>query len=259
MFLYPWSEMVGNILYEHSHRLVASCVGLLTIALAVALWFGERRTWLRWLGVTALLVVIAQGILGGLRVVLRQDTFAILHACLAQAFFALTVGLALFTSREWAGETTQTPITDSGQLCRLGAITTALIYLQVIFGAVLRHTGERLDGHLFVAALVALHVTLLVWLVTKYHAARLKLVRLAGSLGILLLVQLLFGVGSYFAKFTTLLRLPMDMVVFLTTTHLIVGALMLVTSLALTLHSYRLSERTKPALRPNPLKEEFST
>ena len=37
MFLYPWSEMVGNILYEHSHRLVAACVGLLTIALAVTL------------------------------------------------------------------------------------------------------------------------------------------------------------------------------------------------------------------------------
>ena len=247
MFLYPWSEMVGNILYEHSHRLVASCVGLLTIALAVALWFGERRTWLRWLGVTALLVVIAQGILGGLRVVLLQNTLAILHACLAQAFFALTVGLALFTSREWTGEPTQAPIADSGRLCRLGAITTALIYLQVIFGAVLRHTGERLDAHLFVAGLVALHVILLVWRVTKYHAARLKLVRLAGSLGILLLVQLLLGVGSYFAKFTTLLRLPMDMIVFLTTTHLIVGALMLVTSLALTLHSYRLSERTKPA------------
>ena len=174
MFLYPWSEMVGNILYEHSHRLVASCVGLLTIALAMAPWFGERRTWLRWLGVTALLVVIAQGILGGLRVVLRQDTFAILHACLAQA-------------------------------------------------------------------------------------ARLKLVRLAGSLGILLLVQLLLGVGSYFAKFTTLLQLAMDMVVFLTTTHVIVGALTLVTSLALTLHSYRLSERAKPALRPNASKEQFST
>jgi hypothetical protein len=116
-----------------------------------------------------------------------------------------------------------------------------------------------LDAHLFVAGLVALHVGLLIWRITKYHAARLKLVRLAGSLGILLLVQLLLGVGSYFAKFITLLRLPMDMVVFLTTTHLIVGALMLVTSLALTLHSYRLSERTKPALRPNPLKEEFST
>jgi len=259
MFLYPWSKMIGNILYEHSHRLVAACVGLLTIALAVALWFGERRTWLRWLGVTALLLVIAQGILGGLRVVLLQNTLAIIHACLAQAFFALTVSLALFTSREWAGETTQAPITNSGRLCRLEAITTALIYLQVIFGAVLRHTGERLDAHLFVAGLVALHVSLLIWRITKYHAARLKLVRLAGSLGILLLVQLLLGGGSYFAKFITLLRLPMDMVVFLTTTHLIVGALMLVTSLALTLHSYRLSERIKPALRPNPLKEQFST
>jgi hypothetical protein len=120
-------------------------------------------------------------------------------------------------------------------------------------------TGERLDDHLFVAGLVALHVTLLIWRVTKYHAARLKLVRLAGSLGILLLVQLLLGVGSYFAKLTTLLLLPIDMVVFLTTTHLIVGALMLVTSLALTLHSYRLSERAKPALRPNASKEQFST
>jgi hypothetical protein len=121
------------ISFTNSHPLVASCVGLLTIALAVTLWFGERRTWLRWLGVTALLVVIAQGILGGLRVVLLQNTLAILHACLAQAFFALTVGLALFSSREWAGEPPQAPITDSGRLCRRGAITTALIYLQVIF------------------------------------------------------------------------------------------------------------------------------
>ena len=77
MFWYPVSEMVGNIFYEHRHRLIASCVGLLTIALAVTLWFGERRTWLRWLGVTALLVVIAQGILGDLRVVLLQNSSAL--------------------------------------------------------------------------------------------------------------------------------------------------------------------------------------
>jgi heme a synthase len=259
MFLYPWSEMVGNILYEHSHRLFASFVGLLTIALAVSLWLREQRAWLRWLGMTALLLVIAQGILGGLRVVLLQHTLAIVHACLAQAFFALTVGLALFTSREWASEPTQAPITDNGRLWRLGAITTALIYLQIVFGAVLRHSGERLDAHLFVGGLVAIHVILLILRVTKYHAAKVKLVRLAGSLGILLLVQLLLGVGSYFAKFTTLWRLPMDMVVLLTTTHLIVGALMLVSSLALTLRSYRSSERAKPAMGPKALKEQFST
>jgi hypothetical protein len=111
---------------------------------------------------------------------------------------------------------------------------------------------------LFVAGLVALHVSLLIWRVTKYHAARLKLVRLAGSLGILLLVQLLLGVGSYFAKFTTLLQLPMDMVVFLTTTHLIVGALMLVTSLALTIHSYRLSERRSQLAADAPNRELLS-
>jgi heme a synthase len=258
MFLYPWSEMVGNIFYEHSHRLVGSCVGLLTIALAVALWFGERRAWLRWLGVTALLVVIAQGILGGLRVVLLQNTLAIVHACLAQAFFALTVGLALFTSREWAGEPTQA-ITDSGRLCRLGAITSALIYLQVIFGAVLRHSGERLDAHLFVAALVAVHVILVIVRIARDHGADSKLVRLACSLGILMLLQMLLGAGSYLAKFTTLLRLRMDAVALLTTTHVIVGALMLAISLALTLRSYRLSEKAKPALGPDALKEQFST
>jgi heme a synthase len=227
--------------------------------LAVSLWLREPRAWLRWLGMTALLLVIAQGILGGLRVVLLQHTLAIIHGCLAQAFFALTVGLALFTSREWASEPTQAPITDNGRLWRLGAITTALIYLQIIFGAVLRHSGERLDAHLFVGGLVALHVILLILRVTKYHAAKMKLVRLAGSLGILLAVQLLLGVGSYFAKFTTLWRLPMDMIVLLTTTHLIIGALILVTSLALTLRSYRLSDRAKPAMGPNALKEQFST
>ena len=73
MFLYPWSKMIGGIFYEHSHRLVASCVGLLTIALTLTLWLKEPRPWLRWLGVAALALVIVQGVLGGLRVVLLQS------------------------------------------------------------------------------------------------------------------------------------------------------------------------------------------
>jgi len=257
MFLYPWSKMIGTIFYEHSHRLVAAFVGLLTIALAVIFWLRERRDWLRWLGVAALALVITQGILGGLRVVLLQQTLAIVHACFAQAFFALTVALALFTSREWRSEPTQAPIADGGRLFRLGTITTTLIYVQVVFGAVLRHTGERLDAHLFFAGLVALHVFLLMLRVTRYHAANLKVVRPACALGILLLLQLLLGVGSYLAKFTPLLRLPIDMIVLLTTTHLIVGALMLVTSLALTLRSYRLSATAKP-VGTHAFTEQFS-
>ncbi len=257
MFLYPWSKMIGNVFYEHSHRLVASFVGLLAIAVAMAFWLRERRAWLRWLGLIALGLVITQGVLGGLRVVLLESTLAIIHACFAQAFFALTGALALFTSREWRSETIEARIADGGRLWRLGAMTTAFIYIQVIFGAVLRHTGERLDAHLFFAGLVAVHVILLLLRVTKYQA-NLKLVRSAYALGILMLLQLLLGAGSYLAKFTILLRLPLDMIVLLTTTHLIVGALMLVTSLALTLRAYRLSAMSKPALGANALTEQFS-
>jgi len=258
MFLYPWSKMIGNIFYEHSHRLVASFVGLLAIVLAVTFSLRERRAWLRRLSFIALGLVITQGVLGGLRVVLLESTLAIIHACFAQAFFALTVALALFTSREWRSETIEARIADGGRLWRLGAMTTAFIYIQVIFGAVLRHTGERLDAHLFFAGLVAVHVILLLLRATKYQDAHLKLVRSSYALGILMLLQLLLGAGSYLAKFTVLLRLPIDMIVLLTTTHLIVGALMLVTSLALTLRSYRLSAMSKPALGANALTEQFS-
>ena len=258
MFLYPWSKMIGNIFYEHSHRLVASFVGLLAIALAVTFWLRERRAWLRWLSFIALGLVITQGILGGLRVVLLESTLAIIHACFAHAFFALTVALALFTSREWRSETIEARIADDGRLWRLGAMTTVFIYIQVIFGAVLRHTGERWDAHLFFAGLVAVHVILLLLRVRKYQDGHLKLVRFSYALGTLMLLQLLLGAGSYLAKFTILLRLPLDMIVLLTTTHLIVGALMLVTSLALTLRSYRLSAMSKPALGENALSEQFS-
>jgi heme a synthase len=239
MFLYPWSKMVGNIFYEHSHRLVASAVGFLTIALALSLWLQEPRKWLRWLGVAALALVVVQGVLGGLRVTLLEHSLAIVHASLAQAFFALTVSLALFTSKEWREKIAEVPLADYGRLRRLAAVTTGLIYLQVMFGAVLRHTGLRLDAHLLFAALVTLHVVLLTVRIFKDHSDHRRLTRPALFLSAMLLLQLFLGTVSYLGKFTTILRMPIDATVFLTTTHLAVGALMLVTSLVLTLRSYR--------------------
>lgn len=241
MFLYPWSKMVGNIFYEHSHRLVASCVGLLTIALALIFWLRERRGWLRWLGVGALGLVIVQGIMGGLRVVLLADTLAIVHAATAQAFFALTVCLAVFTSTDWQAATAARHSADSGRLRRLCGVTTGLIYLQAIFGAILRHTGERLDAHLALAALVALHVVLIVVRVTRYHSDTPALTRPALLLFALLLIQLALGALSYVAKYTVLLRLSVDPIVLITTTHLAVGALLLATSVVVTLRAFRLS------------------
>jgi cytochrome c oxidase assembly protein subunit 15 len=258
MFLYPWSEMVGNIFYEHSHRLVASGVGLLTILLTITFWLKESRRWLRWLGVAALLLVVVQGVLGGLRVVLLEETLAIVHACLAQLFFALIVSLAVFTSAEWNEPLETKPLPDGGRLWRLCAATTGLIYLQVIFGAVLRHTGERLDAHLLFAALVAVHVILVLSRVLRFHAERPTLVRPAWWLASLLCFQLTLGVASYFGKFTALLRLPIDALVLLTTSHLALGAVMLVISLSLTLKAFRLASAAS-ASPAQLLTEQYST
>jgi len=258
MFLYPWAKMVGNIFYEHSHRLVASGVGLLTIGLALTFWFSERRQWLRWLGMAALGLVIAQGVIGGLRVVLLEHTLAIVHAALAQAFFALTVSLVIFTSAEWRQEPEDNPLTDGGRLYRLCLVTTGLLYVQAVFGAVLRHTGERLDAHLLFAIMIALHVILILLRVMRSHGDQPVLTRPAWFLGVLLLLQLLLGVASYLGKFTSVWQLPAGMVVFLTTIHLVTGALMLVTSLLLTLRTFRLLPSSAKPVGREAFRERFS-
>jgi cytochrome c oxidase assembly protein subunit 15 len=138
-------------------------------------------------------------------------------------------------------------------LRRLAAVTTGLIYLQVLFGAVLRHTGLRLDAHLLFAALVTLHVVLLTARIFKEHRDHRRLTRPALFLSAMLLLQLFLGTVSYLAKFTIILRIAIDATVFLTTTHLAAGALMLATSLVLTLRSYRY-----PAVRTAAGQEVFT-
>ena len=139
MFLYPWAQMVGGVFYEHSHRLIGAFVGLLTLALGVALWPSR----LRWLGVAAIVAVVAQGVLGGLRVVLLEGTLAILHGCLAQAFFGLLVAIALLSAR-----TSSPSLRGLPPSTRAFTIATViLVYAQIVFGALLTHTG-RIDLHL---------------------------------------------------------------------------------------------------------------
>src|SRR5947208_3708623 len=101
MFLFPVSRWVGGILFEHTHRLIGSLVGFLTIILAVWLWLCEDRRWVRNLGVIAVIGVILQGILGGLRVTMMKDQIGIFHACVAQAFLGLLVFIALATTKLW--------------------------------------------------------------------------------------------------------------------------------------------------------------
>jgi len=259
MFLYPWSQMVGGIFYEHSHRLLGALVGFLTIILACWLWLGDSRTWLRWLGGIALAAVILQGVLGGLRVVLLRDTLAIIHACLAQAFFALLASIALFTSPGWQAGSAPASATELRRLQRLSLATTALIYAQIVAGAVLRHTGLRLDAHVLLAVLITLHVALLVVYVGRHHADHTPFVRPTMLLARLLGLQLALGVATYFGKFTAVgYTLGVGLRIGLTTTHLAVGSLMLVAALILTLRVCRLVPMPRPAMADRLVAEQIS-
>jgi len=243
MFLYPWSKMVGGIFYEHSHRLFAAGVGFLTLTLAFLLWFCDSRQWVRWLGVVALTLVVLQGVVGGLRVVLLEETLAIVHGVLAQTFFALMVSLVLFTSREWSEGPQMIHVPQAHRLRRLCLLTTGLIYLQGIVGAVLRYTGAFLEVHLLLAFLVAVHVVLLTVRILRYKLEQPGIAGPAALLGGLLALQLALGLGSYLGRYVAPgLALSSVAVVSITTSHVVTGALMLVTSLALTLRSYRLLE-----------------
>ena len=102
MFTFPLEKMVGGIFYEHSHRLIASGVGMFIVILAGWLWKVESRAWLRRLGYLALAAVVTQGILGGITVLwFLPDAISIAHAGLAQLVFCLSVSIALFTSPGW--------------------------------------------------------------------------------------------------------------------------------------------------------------
>lgn len=137
MFFFPFSKWVGGIFYEHSHRLTASGVGLLTIILAVWVWLKDRRPWLRHLGLVAVALVCLQGVLGGLRVTQLKDEIGIFHATLAQLFFALICAIALFTSRSW--REANLSVYDTKPVRYFYLLATGMILLQLIIGASMRH------------------------------------------------------------------------------------------------------------------------
>ena len=259
MFTFPLSKMVGGILYEHGHRLIASVVGLLTIGLAVWLSAIDPRRWMRRLGWTALGAVIVQGLLGGITVLLfLPPAVSISHAGLAQLFFVLVTSLAVFTSRGWlarygrdaAGERA---LAGDRILRRLVVIAPIAVYVQILLGATMRHTGAGLaipDFPLAFGRLVppawdpaiaihfahrvgALLVTLLVLATAGHvrgrHAGRRELVRPALLLATLVLAQV--GLGGW-----TVLS---ERAVAVNTAHVATGAALLATTVVLALRTWR--------------------
>jgi cytochrome c oxidase assembly protein subunit 15 len=240
--------MVGGIFYEHGHRMVATTVGILTVILAVWLFRREPRAWVRRLGYGALAAVVLQGVLGGLTVIFLLPTaVSVAHACLAQTFFCLVVTLAVVTSPRWRDAD---PV-PGGLVARVGAATVAVIFLQLLVGAVMRHTKAGLAIPDFPLALgrvvppissfpVAIHFAHRVGAlaVAAFVAACAVLAFRSGRPGLkktAILLVLLVSMQISLGAFTVLSRKA----VAVTTAHVATGALLLGTALAFTLASRR--------------------
>jgi heme a synthase len=260
--------MVGGVLYEHGHRMVAGTVAILTAVLAVWTWRAERRPAVRWLAAAALAAVVLQAVLGGVTVLLRlPPAVSVSHAALAQAFFCLVVTLALVTGRSWMSN--DSPVARDSVLESLAAVTTAAVYLQLLLGAVMRHTGAGLAIPDFPLAYgkiippiasfpVAIHfahragalvVTALVLATTgrilRLHRREPEILRPSVLLVALVATQISLGAAIIWTHKAVL---P-------TTAHVAIGAAILATSLIITLQSFR--ARRPDAGRPRvsaPLK-----
>ncbi len=145
MFLFPPSKWVGNIFFEHCHRIVASVIGLLTVILTISLWRLESRSWVKNLGYLSLFAVITQGVLGGITVLYFLPTpVSVGHALLGQTFFLITIVIAYAQSKEFETRVSSDRWVHSQRLFKLSLCFVALIYLQLILGATMRHTASGL-------------------------------------------------------------------------------------------------------------------
>jgi cytochrome c oxidase assembly protein subunit 15 len=234
-------RMVGGVRYEHGHRMIAGVVGILTIILTLWIWRSEPRRWVRKLGGVALLAIVAQALLGGITVLFYLPVaISVSHAALAQLFFCIAVSLALFTGRDWRWDDTEFEDTSSPPLRRLSAATTVLIFVQLLLGAVFRHHSFGIIPHILVAGFVAIGT---LWLLTRVlgeFSSQAKLRRAAFLLSGLLVLQVFLGIGSYLMLVSARnAPQPLPPVVIVTTAHVAVGALVLASSLVLTLKVYR--------------------
>ncbi len=257
MFTFPPAMWAGGIFYEHGHRLVASTVGFLTIVLAVWLWLADPRRWMKRLGVVALGTVILQGVLGGLTVLFFLPTsISTAHAGLAELFFCITVAIAVFSSPGWLRGPARV---DDAALRRAALATTILIYVQILVGATMRHSEAGLaipDFPLMFGGIIpdhwdskiavhfahrvgALVVTLAILgsaaRVWSRHRLQRELIGPATLLVALVAVQI--GLGAF--------TIWSGRAVWINSAHVVCGALVLATSLVLTLRSWRVKFATE--------------
>jgi heme a synthase len=245
----------GGIRFEFGHRMVAGTVVILTLILMAWAWRAERRGWVRRLAYIAFGLVVFQAVLGGITVLFELPlAIAVSHAATAQAFFCIMVTLAMVTNPAWEGAERRHEAPARPSLAMLAGITTAIIYIQILIGALMRHIGAGLVipdfplsfGHIvppyfneyiavnFAHRCGALVVTaMIVWTAVRVftaHRGERPLVRAASLLLVLLACQITLGA----------LTIWTGRAVIPTTAHVAIGAGVLATALALTLRASHL-------------------
>jgi cytochrome c oxidase assembly protein subunit 15 len=240
--------MEGGILYEHGHRMVATTVGIFTIILMIWFFRAEKRRWMQWLGVAALIAVIVQGVLGGLTVLLLLPWWiSTAHACLAQLFFSTTVAIALFTSDWWLRG--PTPIDEDPRypLRTLSLIAPLCVLGQLALGAAARHKAIGSIYHICGSPIVT-GVVLWISLRILLHYAGNRELRLGAMtlLGVTFL-QVFLGIAAFMSRVAYADAVqPMPIMVTFTVLHVAVGALTMASSVALAILVRR--NLTSPAL-----------
>jgi len=241
--------MVGGIRYEFTHRVIATCIGLLTIGLAAWLWRAEKRPWMRWLGLAALGGVIAQGILGGMTVRMFQPPpVSAAHATLAQLFFSTVVAIAVFTSSWWNRELAGVEDTGTPPVRSLLIWTLVAVFLQLILGAAFRHKGFGIIPHLIGAVIVTMLIFMTAGALKRRFSNVPALRSCAKLLHMLIGMQLLLGGGAYWSRlYAAHFPQPIAVMVALTVVHTVTGALVLAATLVTTLISFRMVAGSKLA------------
>jgi heme a synthase len=212
LLLYPMSTWLFgpfDLFVEHGHRLLGMLVGILAIGLVIAAHLGETRRWVVVWSWFVLLAVIAQGVLGGMRVLMDERTMAMIHGCTGPVFFCLATATAVLTSKWWR----ESPSSGKtrGIFGWLVLILGVAALCQLVIGAQLRHIQTWASPRSFVP-LVHLHLTLAVvvtilcfWTGIKTRLPSMKsVVGLRGPTGILMLlilVQLGLGVGTWISNY----------------------------------------------------------
>jgi cytochrome c oxidase assembly protein subunit 15 len=235
-------NFIANVRYEYSHRFIAGVVGVTTLLFALSVWFGERRGWMRRLGLIAFLGVIAQAGLGGLRVWFPEykAEIAVPHALVAQSFFGVIVAMAVFTSRSWFGAFQAKPDRGTPALRTLSNAAVAAVLLQLVLGAGFRHGAFGIIPHIAGAGVVA---ALIVWasaLAIRRHREDRFIARPAAAAAGLVIVQIGLGIAAYLARLGAAGDpQPLEPMISLTVAHLTVGALTLAAVLTLALRCHR--------------------